>query len=46
MAEEKKNSIEKDQEIIKPTGGKKPGDELPEEDLNKVAGGFPKGKFA
>ena len=37
MAEEKEKAIEKGQETKSPAGGKK--DELPEEDLKKVAGG-------
>jgi hypothetical protein len=37
MADEKKKAIEKDQETIKPDGGKK--DELSEKDLDKASGG-------
>jgi len=39
MADEKEKTIAKDQEIIKPAGGKKPTDEISEEDLKKAAGG-------
>ena len=39
MAEEKERAIQKDQEVIMPAGGKNPGDDLSEEDLNKIAGG-------
>jgi len=35
----KEKVTQKDQEIIKPAGGKKPGDEISEEDLKKAAGG-------
>jgi hypothetical protein len=38
MADEKKKAIEKDQETIKPDGGKK--EELSEKDLDKASGGF------
>lgn len=37
MADDKKKEIEKDQETIKPAGGKK--DELSEKDLDKASGG-------
>jgi len=39
VAEEKEKAIEKDQETIKPAGGRKPGEEISEEDLKKVGGG-------
>jgi hypothetical protein len=39
MADEKEKAIEKEQEIIKPTAGKKPEDQLSEEDLKKLTGG-------
>jgi len=39
MAEENQKAIKNDQEIIKPAGGKKAGDDLSEEDLEKAAGG-------
>ena len=38
MADEKEKAIEKGQEAIKPAEGKK--GEMPEQDLDKVAGGF------
>jgi hypothetical protein len=37
MADEKEKAIEKDQETIKPAGGKK--EELSEKDLDKASGG-------
>jgi len=37
MAGEKEKAIEKDQQNVKPTGGKK--EELSEKDLEKAAGG-------
>jgi len=45
MAKEKEKPKSKDQETIKPTGSKKPGDEISEEDLKKTAGGFGKLNF-
>ena len=39
MTEKKEKAIEKDQETVKPTGSRKPGDELSEEYLKEVAGG-------
>jgi len=44
MADEKEKAIVKDQETIKPTGSKRPGDELSDDDLKETAGGFPVGK--
>ena len=41
MADDKEKAIERDQETIKPTGSRRPGDELSEEDLKKAAGGAP-----
>jgi len=38
MADEKDKAIEKDQETIKPAGGRK--DELSEKDLDQASGGF------